>query len=243
MKLLKFKNITILIAVIFVVSIVLFLYLQQKESYDNNDDRYGKCVEQCKKVTYKNEDGKDILLFGDKQCKTDCEKEKPFDYEEATKISGCSESNDLSHKHCIAVCLDSRSPTVCERDCDDWAVKRGEEIEECIFRPGGLTPGDCKKRCEDYYDLLGTSEICKDECEAKCRECSDVQQCKWLSFKTNNEFPYQLSIFGVARNTTADISWEKPPFPISKYIIVYFQENRQHESGVNIEETAVTGNL
>ena len=149
------------------------------------------------------------------------------------------ENSDPSLSECLHLCIvDEKGydPDVCLRDCGKWAQERQKKLETCYFRPGGLTPGDCETRCQEYYKIVSPNDpICSKSCKTTCNSCNS-SQCKWTHFQSEEEFPYQLSIFGVAGNKKATISWEKPPYSVKKYIIMYFEEDKQHESGVNFIE-------
>ena len=197
----------------------------------NKEDCLSKCTEE------KYDDG--TRKHDDTECNTSCQtwnNKKQFS-EPPYELIESFTTEDVTHGNCIDHCLnEDYPPQVCLRDCEKWAIQRNKKLETCFFRPGGLTPGDCKTRCEDYYNIVDPKDtICKSSCEDVCKRC-DTADCKWTNFQSEEEFPYQLSIFGVAGNRKVTISWETPPFAVKKYIIMYFEEEQQHIKGVNFQE-------
>ena len=193
------------------------------------------CMSKCTEEKYDDNTRK----YDDKECETSCttwNNKKQFSegpYELIEEFT----TEDVTHENCIDNCLNEDYPSqVCLRDCEKWSIQHNKKLENCFFRPGGLTPGDCKTRCEDYYNIVDPNDtICKSTCEDVCKKC-DTADCKWTNFQSEEEFPYQLSIFGVASNGKVTLSWEKPPYAVKKYIIMYFEEEQQHTKGVYFEE-------
>ena len=197
----------------------------------SKDDCMSKCIEK------KYDDN--TRKYDDAECETSCttwNNKKQFS-EPPYELIESFTTEDVTHGNCIDHCLnEDYPPQVCLRDCEKWAIQHNKKLENCFFRPGGLTPGDCKTRCEDYYNIVDPNDtVCKSTCEDVCKKC-DTADCKWTNFQSEEEFPYQLSIFGVASNGKVTLSWEKPPYAVKKYIIMYFEEEQQHTKGVYFEE-------
>ena len=146
-------------------------------------------------------------------------------------------TGDVSQIDCIEKCLDANVESkVCFDKCGKWAVHKQKELETCKYNPGGITPEDCKTRCEEYYKIVDPENTtCIKSCESKCNSCNS-SRCKWLQYGDVTEFPYKLSIFGVPGNGKVTVNWEKPPYDVKKYIIMYFEEEKQNESGVSFIE-------
>ena len=197
----------------------------------SKDDCISKCIEE------KYDDN--TRKYDDAECETSCitwNNKKQFS-EAPYELIESFTTEEVTHEKCIDQCLnEDYPPQVCLRDCEKWDIQHNKKLENCFFRPGGLTPGDCKTRCEDYYNIVDPNDtICKSTCEDVCKKC-DTADCKWTNFQSEEEFPYQLSIFGVASNGKVTLSWEKPPYAVKKYIIMYFEEEQQHTKGVYFEE-------
>ena len=193
------------------------------------------CMSKCSEEKYDDNTRK----YDDAECETSCttwNNKKQFSEAPYELIEEFT-TEDVTHENCIEHCLnEDYPPKVCLRDCEKWAIQHNKKLENCFFRPGGLTPGDCKTRCEDYYNIVDPNDtICKSTCEDVCKKC-DTADCKWTNFQSEEEFPYQLSIFGVASNGKVTLSWETPPYAVKKYIIMYFEEEQQHTKGVYFEE-------
>jgi hypothetical protein len=154
-----------------------------------------------------------------------------------TQATTYTYTGDISQIDCIEKCLDADVETkACLEECGKWAIEKQKELETCTFNPGGVTPEDCKTRCEEYYKIVDPDNTtCINSCESKCNSCNS-SKCTWLQYSNVKEFPYKLSIFGVATNNQITINWEKPPYDVKKYIIMYFEEEKQNVSGVSFVE-------
>jgi len=237
----KLQNVLLLfVCLLTVVGVVYYNKHRDKFTTSSGELEYNQCMTACKDEKFTT--GEKERMFTDETCETSCTPYKEFD-DDCYKLDA-DESNetftnqaacqDVSHSKCLEKCLKDRVPFNCLGHCEKWALQHNKKLETCFFRPGGLTPGDCKTRCEDYYSLFDDS-ICSKTCETVCNSC-ETSNCKWTNFQSEEEFPYQLSLFGVPSNEKVTISWEKPPYVVQKYIIMYFEEEKQHETGVKFIE-------
>ena len=148
--------------------------------------------------------------------------------------------HDLNQVDCIEKCLDEKeySDSVCIESCAEYNKNRFQRLEQCHFRPYGLTTGRCQEHCEEYYNLFGfkndeDKKLCSSDCKNVCDSCKNGD-CKWTQFSKDDTFPYELVVSGISGNNRVVLLWEKPEFLVEQYIIMYFEKEMERNSGVNI---------